>query len=233
MTNNLHNLEDFAYKHLAQQISEGRLKPKVIYSQTQMAKELGISRTPFRNALTRLEENRYIDVLPSRGFRLHEMTKEDITNTFMARCAVEGFCSLSIHRDRETEKGKKTILLLQDNLKDMANAVFHRHPYSEILELDAQFHDIIVSFCENQELLDLYNRYHHRLEYIAEKTFLQENRPAVALQEHQRIYDAIYKSSPHSVEKVYSAVYDHITNTRDIALSYLEEEEGGQVVADE
>jgi DNA-binding GntR family transcriptional regulator len=75
-------LNEKAYEHIKQLITTHQLSYDEIYSETKLAKELGISRTPFRDAIHRLAQEGYIDIIPSRGFRLHKLTKEDVENTF-------------------------------------------------------------------------------------------------------------------------------------------------------
>ena len=59
-----------AYEHLREMIEENQLEDGVIYSETRLAKEIGVSRTPMRDALQKLEQEGLIEILPSRGFHL-------------------------------------------------------------------------------------------------------------------------------------------------------------------
>ena len=94
-----------AYDYLIDLIKQGTLQENTIYSLNQMAKEAGFSRTPFRDAVLRLEQERYLDILPSKGFILHKMTREDIVETYEIRSAIEVFCfkQLSLHLDTAGE----------------------------------------------------------------------------------------------------------------------------------
>ena len=78
-------LQTKAYDYLIDLIKKGKLKTDKIYSLNQFAKDAGFSKIPFRDAVLRLEQERYIDILPSRGFTLHKMTKEDIIETYQMR----------------------------------------------------------------------------------------------------------------------------------------------------
>ena len=78
-------LNEQAYEHLKKMITEDQLSYQEIYSETKLAKELGISRTPFRDAIHRLVQEGYIDIIPSKGFRLHQLTQQDVTETFQVR----------------------------------------------------------------------------------------------------------------------------------------------------
>lgn len=71
-------LNEQAYQHLQELIMQGLFTYNRIYSETKLSKELGISRTPFRDAVHRLAQEGYIDIIPSKGFMLHQLTHQDI-----------------------------------------------------------------------------------------------------------------------------------------------------------
>ena len=89
-------LNEQAYQHLQGLIMEGQFAYNQIYSETKLSKELGISRTPFRDAVHRLTQEGYIDIIPSKGFMLHKLTRQDIDETFQVRSALECYCTLQI-----------------------------------------------------------------------------------------------------------------------------------------
>ena len=70
-------LNTVAYEHLRGMIIASELEFNRIYSETKLAARLNISRTPIRDALNRLAQERYIDILPNRGFMLHTPTQAD------------------------------------------------------------------------------------------------------------------------------------------------------------
>ena len=76
-----------AYQHLREMIEKEELVDNVIYSETKMAVTLGVSRTPMRDALQRLEQEGFIEILPSRGFQLQAITPERIHKNNQVRSA--------------------------------------------------------------------------------------------------------------------------------------------------
>lgn len=74
-----------AYDYIKDLILTHQLRDDEIYSETKIAKELGISRTPLRDAIHHLVEEGYIDIIPSKGFKLHKMTKQDVLDTFQIK----------------------------------------------------------------------------------------------------------------------------------------------------
>ncbi|MBR1896660.1 MAG: GntR family transcriptional regulator, partial [Pyramidobacter sp.] len=82
-------LQDRIYNELRKKILTGGLQAGTIYSETKLATELGVSKTPVKAAILRLSKDHYIDILPSRGFRLLELSTEDLWEMFHIRTAIE------------------------------------------------------------------------------------------------------------------------------------------------
>ena len=114
-------LQDKAYDYLINKIKNGDLEADEIYSLNQMSKEIGISRTPLRDAVMKLAQERYIDVLPSKGFVLHKMTKEDMEETYQIRNAIESFCLKQLSRNVNTERGKQYYAKLEGKVERPAD----------------------------------------------------------------------------------------------------------------
>ena len=85
-------LQQKAYEYLKDKVVSGKLDKDQVYSESYFAKELKMSRTPVREALQRLVQEGYIDVLPSRGFVIHPLTESDIVAMYQIRTAIECFC---------------------------------------------------------------------------------------------------------------------------------------------
>ena len=100
-------LNEQAYQHLQNLIITNRLSYQEIYSETNLSKELGISRTPFRDAIHRLAQEGYIDIIPSKGFMLHQLSRKDVNETFQVRSALESYCTLQISKTFQSRNAKK------------------------------------------------------------------------------------------------------------------------------
>ena len=214
-------LQEKAYQYLKEKINGGELEHGKFYSETKMAAEIGISRTPFKDALVRLSQDRYIDIVPSRGFCLHTLSLQDITNTYQSRTAVEGFCALSLHTRRKEKEAAEVIKALFKDNENMAKAIADHASFSEILSHDLAFHRRIVEFSRNEELINLYESHNHQLYDIAMKTFELEGRPAIAVSEHQAILDNIVSDEEGATAGTYLSVMKHMDNTKDIVIDLM------------
>ena len=214
-------LQDKVYRQLKDKINGGELSHGQIYSETKLASELGVSRTPMKDALRRLSQERFIDIIPSKGFKLHEMTEDDIWNTYQTRMAIEGFCALHLAQNKNTLEGKKALKNMKRSIRDMQESIENGETRENVLEDDMRFHEILVHFSQNRELIDLYESYNHRLNAIAMESFEKENRQSDALTEHEAIYNAIVDASEDPDMNAYQAVRSHMEASRDIALNLL------------
>lgn len=210
-----------AYDYLKEKISRGELEYGKFYSETKMAKEIGISRTPFKDALVRLSQDRYIDIIPSRGFCLHVLSLQDITNTYQSRTAVEGFCALTLHNNRNEREAAAVIKALQADIDAMKKAIEEQQSFEEILRHDLLFHRRIVEYSKNSELISLYESHNHQLYDIAMKTFELPGRPSIALSEHQDIMNSIVSDDENAMADTYLSVMKHMDNTRNTVIQLM------------
>ena len=102
-----------AYNYLKEMILSGRLDPEVLYSETRMSAEIGISRTPMREAIQCLSQDGYITVVPSKGFTLRKLNEEDMEESIQIRCAIEGFCIHKAAAEAGTRKGQKLLSAME------------------------------------------------------------------------------------------------------------------------
>lgn len=218
------SLAEQAYEYLRNMIKSGQLKQNEVYSETKLSKEIGVSRTPMRDALMRLSQDKYIDILPSKGFRLHKMTKNDIWNTYQIRTAIEGFCAINLQQQRNTEAGRKTIRELKVDLALMKEAIEDEASYESILSYDLDFHDKMVKFTNNSDMISMFESYKHLLSDIAFKSFEQQGRPLEAYHEHKAIYQMLIAEDDEMARELYQSMMKHMEASRDIALELLSAE---------
>ena len=197
-------LQEKAYEYLKDKIARGELEYGKFYSETKMASEIGISRTPFKDALVRLMQDRYID-----------------TNTYQSRTAVEGFCAFFLHTRRKDPEARAVIRAVERDLELMEQAIRDGAPLSEILDLDLDFHRRIVEFSGNEELIRLYESHKHQLYDIAMKTFELKDRPANAAKEHREILRNLVSDDENAAADTYMSVMKHMDNTKNTVIKLM------------
>ena len=110
-------LDSVAYDYLKEMILSRELKFDRIYSETRLANELSISRTPIRDALNRLSRERYIDILPSRGFQLHKPNSADIHEAYHVRLMIEGYCGRILAQEINKKRAQDALARMEQALE--------------------------------------------------------------------------------------------------------------------
>ncbi|CDC73571.1 MULTISPECIES: GntR family transcriptional regulator [environmental samples] len=209
-------LQEEAYAHIKEQILTGALQEDQIYSETRIAAMIGISRTPVKDALVRLNQERLVDILPSRGFRLHRMSEDDIWDTYQVRTAVEGFCVVHLAHRKDTPEGQAAIAELERSIARME--ALADAPLDQLWQEDLAFHSRLVAFSGNQEFSQLFESCNHRMSVIAKQSFQSPNRRQAAIGEHRAILEAIRTCTGRDDLTAYGALRTHMEASRDIVL---------------
>ncbi|MCI8326829.1 MAG: GntR family transcriptional regulator [Lachnospiraceae bacterium] len=211
-----------AYDYLIDLIKKGQLKYGKIYSLNQMAKEAGVSRTPFRDAVLRLEQERYIDMYPSKGFALHTMTTEDIIETYQIRNAIELYCfkQLSFHFD--TARAQKYYVKLLKKVEKQKEILNSTHSNEDFGRKDYEFHRSIVQYVGNESMLEIYRRFMYRIFWLNVTSFSRKGRMEDTITEHLTLLDIVKSRDLQDLE---SLIEHHLTTAQDINLQILAKRE--------
>ncbi|MDD4692274.1 GntR family transcriptional regulator [Eubacterium aggregans] len=180
-----------AYDYLIDSIKKGELEPGHIYSLNQMAKKMGLSKTPLRDAVLRLEQERYIDILPSKGFRLHTMTQEDIVETYQIRNAIEAYCLRELCHNMDTPGGKACVDKLQRKIDLQREIVENTGSSEDFARRDYEFHRSMVQFVGNATMLEMYRSFMYRIFWLNVTSFSKEGRMADTVTEHLHMMSMI------------------------------------------
>ena len=186
-----------------------------------MAAQIGISRTPVRDALVRLSQDKFIDIIPSKGFCLHIMNEQDIWSTYQARTAVEGYCAIALACRHDTPQKQNALAQMRESMTNMERSIRNEESLSVVLAHDLQFHRALAECVETEELLHLFESLNYRVSYIALDSFGSPGRPLAALAEHRPIYDSIVSCGSSPDIAPYLAVMRHMEASRDIVLEHM------------
>lgn len=177
-----------AYESLREMLLEDKFQPDIIYSERRISEELGVSRTPLRDAIHRLAQEGYIDVIPSKGFQLHKMTQEDLMHTYEIRCALEGFCVVRIARAHDSPEAKKTLHALESLILDQKSTTGDIDTFAAY---DTEFHKRIVSFVKNPLFSATFEAYRYNMHTQTLISLQHEGRILNTIMEHEKILDCM------------------------------------------
>lgn len=197
-------LKDQAYEKLIQLMNEGKLKYGETYSLNALAQDLAMSRTPVRDAIQKLADENRIDVLPSRGIRLHQMTVEEITQHYHFSTAIEGYCAASLAK--AGEKGAQYLSRMEELLGSMWSLADSEQDFGEFFTLDQRFHRELLESLEDPYFSSLQDSpmgfySHPELQQFTGKISRRD-----ICQCHLKIVEAIRSGSP---EAAYHGVMEH------------------------
>ena len=181
-------LRDVVFNTLRQAILTGELKPGERLMEIHLANRLGVSRTPIREAIRKLELEGLVTMIPRRGAEVAKITEKSMKDVLEVRRTLDALSAeLACERisPEEEEALKKACQDFEDAVKTKDTKV--------IAKADVALHDIIAAATGNQRLIQLINNlaeqmYRYRFEYIKDAS--QHER---IIQEHRIIYESIIK----------------------------------------
>ncbi len=197
-------LRDVVYNTLRGAILKGELKPGERLMEIQLANKLGVSRTPVREAIHKLDQEGLVLMIPRKGAEVADITEKSLRDVLDVRKALE---ELAVKR--ACEKITKEEITELRNAGEAFEAALAGKDVVEIAEADVQFHDVIYKATDNQKLISLLNNlseqmYRYRVEYLKDERVF----PRLA-QEHEQIVDLIARRDPEEAAKV---MCEHIDN---------------------
>lgn len=185
------------YTLLKSWIMEGRLSPGERIKETVLAAELGVSRTPVRDALRRLEQDRLIVAEPGPVYTVYRPTAVDVDDLYMARALLEGGAARLAARRSDT----KAIHHMSLILAQMAEA-YGNSPTAHLRELDAQFHEWLIAASGNTVLVELASHLGTRLRHLRTlggDIFVRQH---LVLDQHAAILNALRSGDSDLAENV-------------------------------
>jgi DNA-binding GntR family transcriptional regulator len=209
----LDNLNSTAYQILYNMIFNEKLERNVIYSETKIAQTLGFSRTPIRDAVRMLSAEGLIDVIPNKGFSIHILAPDEILNIFQVRCAIEGYCSFVLTRNKENKKEMQVIKQLEKCVKRQEELFKNDSDLHEIVKVDQDFHMKLICHMENSNFDQFFKKHLYQLFTHSVAAVKNSNSETSMLEAHKKILDRIKNSTPY---EAYGAIVNHLEAAKDI-----------------
>lgn len=206
-------LRDVVFNTLRQAILTGELKPGERLMEIHLADRLGVSRTPIREAIRKLELEGLVVMIPRKGAQVARITEKNLKDVLEVRRALDMLAVRLACRRMDDEYKEQ----LREACNEFARVVKNNNT-KDITEADVRFHDIINKATGNDRLIQLVNNlaeqmYRYRLEYIKDAAY--HNR---LVAEHEEIYSAIVNGDE---ERAAKAVVLHIDNQEETIIKHL------------
>ncbi len=206
-------LRDIVFETMRDAILTGKLSPGERLMEMQIAEEMGVSRTPVREAIRKLELEGLVVMVPRKGAYVAGISIKDVVDVFEVRAALEGLAaSLAAERitDEEIDQLERSIVSISE-VSDGKNI-------GSVVEKDIGFHDIIYRASRNEKLIQIITNLKEQLQRFRATSLATPGRSKQAVDEHRQIVEAIAERNAELAEKL---ARQHIENAENIMLQEI------------
>lgn len=199
------------YQTLKLAILRGDIPPGKRLIENQIANELGTSRTPVREALQKLEHEKLISPVETRGFKVNEFTNDRIDEIFGIRAVLEGYAGrLAVNHISDRQ-----LKLLEKNIGE-TEYFYHHWNADRLFNLNTKFHDVIIQCSRSEMLSQLLSSFREYIQRYRLTMLYQKEKFYSSIEHHRRILLALQERDGVALEK---ALQEHILEAKEILLS--------------
>jgi DNA-binding GntR family transcriptional regulator len=183
--------------------------------ETRLSEELGVSRTPIREAIRQLELEELVQSIPNKGAIVTGISAQDIEDIYTLRMMIEGLAARWA-----AEK------ISQDELEELKEALDLEEFYTQkkdsdhLIKFDTRFHEVIFRASKSKPLMHTLSTFHHYVQRARNVSFESPDRAQKALEEHKAIFNALNERDADKAEKLMT---EHVRNAR-MNLKFIENE---------
>ena len=192
-----YSLRGRVFNRIRDDILSGKYKEGEELREVAIGDELGVSRTPVREAFRQLELEGLIQIVPNKGAYVTGITVKDVKDIYMIRSKLEGLCAYWA-----------TFRITEEQMEELEENIylskFHaKKGHSEqIAELDNRFHEILYEACNSKMLEHQLRDFHDYVLRVRKKTLSQFKRSTESTKEHEMIFEAIKNKQPQEAERL-------------------------------
>ena len=209
-------LRELVFESLREAIISGKLGPGERLMEIQMAEEMGVSRTPVREAIRKLELEGLVVMIPRKGAYVAGLSLKDIADVFEIRGALEGLAA-ELAAERITEEELEELerhLIKYSEETETGNL-------SKVVETDTDFHSLIYKASRNNRLSQIINNLREQIQRFRTTSLSYPGRMKIALEEHRKIVEAISMRDGELARKI---AQEHIENAENSMMSMVQQD---------
>ena len=197
------SLADQVFEHLEYDILSGKYQRGEILTETKLCQQLGVSRTPVREALRRLEHEHIIEER-SKGCVVIGISERDLEDIFIIRENIEGIAAAIAAKNHTSEQLEelRQALELQEFYLTKDNS-------EQIKIMDSRFHELIYKSCGGTVFFDTLEPLHKKVQKYRRVAVNDKSRAAASIKEHKLIFNAIADGDSQAANKY---AVEHIRN---------------------
>lgn len=190
------SLADRVFAHLEENIYDGTYPSGTILTELRVSKELGVSRTPVREALRRLEQEQLIRET-GKGSLVLGLGPRDVDDIYTIRLRTEGlaaFWAAQRITPEQLQKLRETTALQRFYLE--------RDDTEKLRSTDTEFHTLVYAACGSPVLQNILTGLHRKIQGFRQRSLAQSSRAAEALREHEAILEALAAGQSEEAERL-------------------------------
>jgi DNA-binding GntR family transcriptional regulator len=206
-------LARLAYEALRDSILSGHLAPGNIVNEMALAKELGISRTPVREALLELSSQGLVEILPRKGIRIKYFTERDVNEV----CDIRELIELAVVEGLARKGAGRSLKRLESALEQQRQAVTDGDMVG-FLEADRRFHMALTGLTDNRRLRKILENLGDLIHVMGNEGLTRAGRVAEVLEEHLNVVDCLKQGK---IGEAKEAMRLHLQKSRNAILEGL------------
>ena len=215
-------LRELVCEHIREAIINGTFAPGERLMEIQMADEMGVSRTPVREAIRKLEMEGFVVMIPRRGTYVSNMSIKDINDVYEIRISLDTLAAgLAAERISDEELEELQRLLVK------VGAAIEKNDMAKVVEADIEFHDVLYKASRNERLRNIINNLREQITVIRGVSMRYPGRLKDTQDEHRRLVECI---SARNVEKSQEMARIHLENAeKPLMATMSERKDGGDI----
>lgn len=208
-------LRDIVFEHLRAAIVAGALKPGERLMELQLAEDMGVSRTPVREAIRKLELEGLVSMIARRGAYVSDLSIRDIAETFEVRAALESLAAgLAAERIVPEELEQLERVLVEIGTCEQQGTI------ERMVELDEEFHALLFSATRNSRLSQIISNLREQIARFRRSSLSTPGRIKAVFHEHKSIVEAI---SDRNSSLAQALAREHIENAEHSLMDWVKE----------
>lgn len=214
-TDNANSLSTRVFEELEEGILSGQIPSGENLIELKLSSEMGVSRTPVREAIRMLEQKGLVQIIPNKGAVVLGISEKDLQDIYTIRMYIEGLASRWA-AEKITDEQMQELTEIVD-LQEFYNI---KQANGKINDLDSRFHEKIYEFSGSRTLQHTLGDLHHMIQQYRKLSFSALGRAEKAILEHRKILEAI---SRHNGDEAERLTIRHIANAKENLLHLIKE----------
>jgi len=211
--NNYKPLREVIFDTLREAIIMGELKPGERLMEVQLAEKMGVSRTPVREAIRKLELEGFVTMVPRRGVQVASLSVKDIIDVLEIRAALDSLAT-ALAAERITNEELKDL----KHVNNQFASYVEKENLQNLIKKDVEFHEIIYRSSRNEKLLQITNNLREQVHRFRVIYMKNQSAHKGLVVEHTEILDAIQAKD---AERAAMLARKHIENQEQAILNSI------------